>query len=114
MPYSSHEGKGFVRDWFRDKDIDHVIDIGPGAGTYFDLLQNVVRAGWWTAIEIWAPYVTQFGLKEKYNEVIVADALWVDWDRLGRPDLVILGDVLEHIVELRQHFQHGTASFHAE
>jgi len=95
MPYSSTEGKNFVRDFFADKKLDHIIDIGPGAGTYRDLLTG--RDAWWTAIEIWAPYVTMFNLVDKYNEVIIADAAWIDWDLLGRPDLVIMGDVIEHM-----------------
>jgi hypothetical protein len=95
MPYSSVEGKGFVRDFFTGKWLDHIVDIGPGAGTYRDLLQET--DAWWTAVEIWAPYVTQFGLKDKYNEVVIADVAWLDWDLLGHPDLVIFGDVLEHM-----------------
>jgi hypothetical protein len=95
MPYSSVEGKGFVRDFFADKWLLQIVDVGPGAGTYRDLLRS--HDAWWTAVEIWAPYVTQFGLREKYNEVVIADAAWIDWDLLGRPDLVIFGDVLEHM-----------------
>jgi hypothetical protein len=95
MPYSSHEGKGLVRDFFASKELDYIVDIGPGAGTYYDLLSRPLA--WWTGIEIWAPYITQFGLKDKYNEIIIADARWIDWDLLGRPDLTILGDVLEHM-----------------
>jgi hypothetical protein len=98
MPYSSEEGKDWTKRFFGpDKRIDSVLDIGPGAGTYYDLMQPVLQASWWTAIEIWAPYIDQFGLRSKYNEVIIGDAAYVDWDRLGHPDLTLMGDVLEHM-----------------
>lgn len=98
MPYSSVEGKDFIKAFFTpDKYIRHVVDIGPGAGTYYDLLQPSVAADWWTAVEIWAPYIEQFRLRDKYNEVIISDAYWLDWDRLGVISLTILGDVIEHI-----------------
>jgi hypothetical protein len=97
MPYSSVEGKKFVQEWFADKTIQSVLDVGPGAGTYYDLLQPIIRAEWWTGLEVWAPYITQFALEQKYDEVIVADINYVDWNLLAFPDLVIFGDVLEHM-----------------
>jgi hypothetical protein len=98
MPYSSEEGKDFVKAYFSGmRSIFYVLDIGPGAGTYFDLLDKRLSVEWWTAVEVWAPYIEQFNLSEKYDEVIIADAHWLDWDRLNRPDLTILGDVLEHM-----------------
>ena len=95
MPYSSVEGKGFVRDFLADKWLLQIVDVGPGAGAYRELLRG--HDAWWTAVEIWAPYVTQFGLREKYNEVVISDVAWIDWDLLGNIDLVIFGDVLEHM-----------------
>jgi hypothetical protein len=98
MPYSSEEGKDFVKAYFGGmRDLHYVVDIGPGAGTYFNLLDPHLAVTWWTAIEVWAPYIDQFNLREKYNEIILADAYWVDWDKIGNPDLTILGDVLEHM-----------------
>ena len=98
MPYSSEKGKDFIKAWATpEKRLGFIVDVGPGAGTYYDVLQPVLQAEWWTAVEIWAPYVEQFRLTQKYNEVIIADALWMDWDKLGLIDLAILGDVLEHM-----------------
>lgn len=97
MPYSSTEGKDLIKEFFSKKDIRSVLDIGPGAGTYYDLLAPQFVAEW-KAIEVWAPYIQQFGLERKYHEVIVADVRYFDWDSLREPiDLIILGDILEHM-----------------
>jgi hypothetical protein len=102
MPYSSEEGKDFVRSFFAGRrDIDYVVDVGPGAGTYFDLLDPHLAVSCWTAIEVWAPYIDQFNLRSKYSEVILADVYYIDWQKIGNPDLIILGDVLEHMTLTR-------------
>jgi hypothetical protein len=48
----------------------------------------------WTGIEIHAPYVDRFNLRDKYGTLIVDDARRV---ALPPCDVVILGDVLEHM-----------------
>lgn len=97
MPYSSAEGKQLVLEFFANKKIEFVIDVGPGSGTYVHLLQPVIDASWWTGVEIWAPYVEKFDLDTVYNEIIIADVNWLDWGMIGFPDIVIFGDVLEHM-----------------
>lgn len=111
MPHSSSEGKPWMRDeiWKAldgadprfDADGDRlaprVLDIGAGAGTYADLLASTMPRRWqphMTAVEIHEPYVDRFGLLRKYDEVIVGDARAID---LPEADVVILGDVLEHV-----------------
>lgn len=97
MPYSSDEGKGAALAWYEEIRPRTVIDVGAGSGTY----ATAVRAhsawkGRWTAVEAWEPYVDRFGLSGLYDGVVVADAR-----RLTAPfyraDLVIAGDVLEHM-----------------
>lgn len=112
MPYSSDEGKQWMvaQIW----DVLHsvppridpegwplaprVLDIGAGSGTYADLLLEKDRGTRHypheTAIEIHAPYVERFGLRRKYDEVIVGDARTVPFPVA---EVVILGDVLEHM-----------------
>lgn len=97
MPYSSTEGKAWAADWLRDKQVSDVVDVGPGAGAWADTLKPVFPRAYWTAVEIWGPYVEQFHLTQKYNDVIVADVRFLDWSCIGSPDLVIFGDVLEHM-----------------
>ncbi|MFD9903923.1 class I SAM-dependent methyltransferase [Streptomyces sp. NPDC059063] len=97
MPYSDSEGKDAALAWYQEIEPGTVIDVGAGCGTY----AQAVRAGssWkgrWTAVEAWEPYVGRFGLAGLYDGVVIADAR-----RLVAPfyraDLVIAGDVLEHM-----------------
>jgi hypothetical protein len=100
MPYSSVEGKDWIkRGVERLPLIRAVTDVGPGSGTYYDLLKDCADDAEWTAIEKWGPYVKQFGLEDKYDNVVVGDALWFDWDELPRQTITILGDVMEHLEE---------------
>lgn len=92
MPYSSTEGK----DWMRDQ-IDRlapvaVLDVGAGAGTYFDLAAQPWQ--FWLAVEIWRPYLERFDLASRYDGVIFGDVRTIAWPDI---DLVIFGDVLEHL-----------------
>ena len=113
MPYSSNEGKDWLaeRIWAAlrgaperadaegNRLAPRVLDIGAGSGTYADLLVRTDTGGarhypHETAIEIYPRYVHQYRLRRKYDEVIIGDAREV-----GFPDsdVVILGDVLEHM-----------------
>lgn len=94
MPYSDGENKDVIKSWVKDLEIDSVLDIGAGAGVYRDLLADLnIRK--WTAIEVWSPYVTQFKLRERYDEVIMADITYIDNTYLWS-DLTIMGDIVEH------------------
>jgi 2-polyprenyl-3-methyl-5-hydroxy-6-metoxy-1,4-benzoquinol methylase len=94
MPYSSTEGKEQLREWFERVNPKTVLDVGPGSGTYYDLLGH--RQVHWTGVEIWEPYVEQFHLRERYDEVIIVDIRDFPWGRRYF-DVIILGDVLEHM-----------------
>lgn len=97
MPYSDAEGKDAALAWYEEIQPRTVVDVGAGSGTYVQAVR--VKSPWrgyWTAVEAWAPYVPRFGLDGLYDVVVVADAR-----RLVAPfyraDLVIAGDVLEHM-----------------
>lgn len=97
MPYSDAEGKDAALAWYEEIRPRTVIDVGAGSGTY----AQAVRAhspwkGRWTAVEAWAPYVARFGLDGLYDAVVVADARRLVGP-FYRADLVIAGDVLEHM-----------------
>lgn len=110
MPYSSDEGKAWMRTQilaalraapvrYHDGDqlAPRLLDIGAGSGTYAGLLAQEMSP--WllphmTAVEIHEPYVGRFGLRRLYDEVVVADARTVTFPRA---EVVILGDVLEHV-----------------
>lgn len=45
-------------------------------------------------LEIFEPYVAQFGLRERYDKLLIGDARTAPFPTV---DVVILGDVLEHM-----------------
>ena len=93
MPISSSEGKQWTVDRIRALGPVSVLDVGAGAGTYARLLADVPTTGL-TAIEVFAPYLETYRLRELYDEVILGDARTL---ALPAADVVILGDVLEHM-----------------
>lgn len=98
MPYSSEEGKQELKDFIsQENGIRSILDVGAGAGTYYDLLRDVTNDAHWDAIEVWEPYISRFNLSDKYNNIINKDAITLDWPSIGDYDIIIFGDVLEHM-----------------
>ncbi|MCX6737835.1 MAG: methyltransferase domain-containing protein [Candidatus Parcubacteria bacterium] len=98
MPSSSPAGKSTILDWFKKNhsEIQSIIDIGPGMGTYFDLLNSFTEGKIdWACVEIWEPYIYRFKLYRKYKVIYNENIRNFIPDRAY--DLVILGDVLEHM-----------------
>jgi len=95
VPFSDAQGKDAALDWYRQIAPATVVDIGAGSGTYAKLMRPAYTARW-TAIEAWEPYAARFDLIDHYDDIHIADAR-----DLGSPafdaDLVIAGDVLEHM-----------------
>lgn len=91
MPTSIQEGKQFIRDFVATVDNRRMLDIGCGEGTYAKMFPEAD----WTGVEIFGPYVMEFGLDKIYNELIVQDARTVDFE--GEYDIAFAGDVLEHM-----------------
>lgn len=93
MPTSSREGK----DWLVPRIVAElpgtVLDVGAGEGTYAKLLGErddltII------ALEVHKPYVEEYELEGLYDRVIVGD---VRTRKLPKVDVVILGDVIEHL-----------------
>ncbi|WP_054565958.1 bifunctional 2-polyprenyl-6-hydroxyphenol methylase/3-demethylubiquinol 3-O-methyltransferase UbiG [Frankia sp. R43] len=95
MPYSSECGKAWITSWLAELAPASVLDIGAGAGGYARICRQACPAARLTAVEIWEPYVARFGLASLYDEVLVGDARTL---ALPAVDVVILGDVLEHMI----------------
>jgi Methyltransferase domain len=96
MPVSSREGK----DWTVDRICAHrpasILDVGVGAGIYEEFLRPVLPDARFVGVEVFEPYLERFDLPSRYDEVLVADVR--NLDPLPAVDVVILGDVLEHLV----------------
>lgn len=94
---SSAEGKDWTRARIHALAERHgpleVLDVGPGVGTYAKLLAgpDVRRL---VGLEVWEPYLATYSLDQFYDELIVGD---VRTTPLPEVDVVILGDVLEHM-----------------
>lgn len=97
MPGSDAFGKEWAADIYAVTKPTHVIDIGPGLGTWSMMFRPRHRA-WWTAVEIWEPYVELYDLNSKYDEVHIGDCReYVFPFETDDNTLFIAGDVLEHI-----------------
>lgn len=71
-----------------------VLDIGPGRGKFGKILKKPYRTI--DAIEIFEPYVDQFGLRDIYDKIEVGNIC--DYHFTDRQyDLAIMGDILEHL-----------------
>lgn len=98
MPTSDRDNKLWALDQIRRLNPSSIVDIGPGEGTYSDLARRHTRKARWMAIEAWAPYVNEYGLFGKYDHVVISDIRHCDLNSVWiAPDLVIIGDVLEHM-----------------
>lgn len=103
MPTSSKQGKNEIVSWINSKDkFNKILDVGCGEGTYPTLLKkkcNTVKNTEWWGIEAWKNYIDQFNLKSKYNHIINEDVRKVDWNKMPDFDLIIFGDILEHMTK---------------
>lgn len=93
MPGSIRENDEDVQQFALANRIERVLDVGPGKGTYSRLLRKLVQRI--EAVEIWMPYVERFDLLSQYDLVHIADIR--DWGGWEEYDLVVFGDVLEHM-----------------
>lgn len=91
MPFSSDNGKAHIRRIIERLKPKTGLDIGVGSGTYADMFPGIE----WTGVEIWEPYVEKYDLPRKYKTLHVADAR--GWRTNKKYDIVMLGDVLEHM-----------------
>lgn len=98
MPTSSDQGKAEAVEALKPilPFVWSILDVGPGAGGWFDILSPLTDAKWY-GLEIWEPYVAEYDLTSKYGHVYIGNAATYDVSQLPRCDLAIFGDVLEHM-----------------
>ena len=80
----------FIREHFNPN--AKILDVGPHDGRWSYYLRQFYNNI--DAVEAYEPYIDQFDLRNKYNNVFVSDINEFGFDYY---DLIIMGDVLEHI-----------------
>ncbi len=96
MPHSDFANKAWMSRAIEQIAPQTVLDIGPGSGAYGRIVRDVAADANLIGVEAWEPYIDEFGLRAIYDDVLVMDARELnDWSS----DLVIFGDVLEHMSE---------------
>lgn len=91
--YFKDQTKTYILENY-DKSI-RILDVGPGIGTYYNILSSLGYNNI-DCVEAFEPYVRDYGLEKKYKNVHVGNVCELDID-FNSYDLIILGDVLEHI-----------------
>ena len=96
MPNSYRYFKPEVKQYFKENipTTKRILDVGPGEGTYSNLLRELGYK--MDCVEIYAPYISTYNLKDKYDKVFLGDIVS---QNISEYDFIILGDVLEHISE---------------
>lgn len=94
MAFSYKWGKQEVRDYLINKynKSASILDIGAGEGTYSILLRDYFIN--MDAVEIFKPNIRKYKLKWKYRNVYNKD---IRGFMYGMYDIIIMGDVLEHL-----------------
>ena len=114
MAFSAQEGKGFFKDWLinfaKPLGFTRFLDVGCGAGWYGDIIrethgldpakydpsQAVPYVVQLDAVEAFVEYIIRYNLKDKYDRIIMEDITRV-YDEVGDYDLIVMGDVIEHL-----------------
>lgn len=103
MPSSLYQGKEQIAKWISaSSDINTVLDVGCGEGTYPKILRekfNILTQATWWGVEVWPAYIQEFELEKLYDKLLNEDIRLIDWSSLPKFDLVIFGDILEHMTK---------------
>jgi 2-polyprenyl-3-methyl-5-hydroxy-6-metoxy-1,4-benzoquinol methylase len=110
MPTSSKHGKTPTKEWIKKhrNEIKLVLDVGCGEGTYPRLLsygnwneldEKIIPTATWWGFEAWKPYISEYNLETYYKNIINEDVRQYDFDSLPTFDLIIFGDILEHMTK---------------
>lgn len=111
MGTSHPESRAWSIEKILQSNAEYILDIGAGSGTYSKALKNAGFSGTIDAVEIWQPYIDKFNLHSKYRNVYQADVrLFDDFSY----DVVIFGDILEHMTKEQALEVWKKVSFQAE
>lgn len=84
-------------NWIREQTPRSLLDVGAGCGTYARPWCGQADPPYLIGVEAWRPYVGRFDLNMLYDQVIVRDIRDLFPSEWPRVDVVVLGDVLEHM-----------------
>jgi mannosyltransferase OCH1-like enzyme len=97
MGYSDPENKPWAQSKIIELNPKTILDVGAGQGVYLDLIRAVLPEDVSVhAVEVWEPYINQFNLINRYDKLFKMDVREMESFEY---DLVILGDILEHMSE---------------
>lgn len=99
MGTSHPETKPWIIDRILTSGARYVLDVGAGAGNWADALHAAGYGGQIDALEVWQPYIRDYRLADKYDHVHEGDVRGWPSVAFGTWDVVIFGDVLEHMTE---------------
>lgn len=91
MPFSSENGKKYIKDIVSRLPHESILDVGAGCGTYGKMFPNSHKTG----VEVWPAYIDKYGLNDIYDDLHVGDAR--SWHPPTYYDVAFAGDVLEHM-----------------
>lgn len=97
MPTSSLDNKEWIIAKVDELQPRTILDVGVGSGMFEEAVVPVLGKPFTLdGIEIWEPYIDRYGLRDRYDTIHNVDVR--QWDNFDY-DLVVFGDVLEHMVE---------------
>ena len=96
---SYSDGKAQICEWIKQNFPAGTtcLDVGACDGEWFDLLGDYLKMD---ACEIYKPNIENHKLREKYNYVFSGD-IYDYWYGRGLYDLIIFGDVIEHMTVIK-------------
>lgn len=96
MPYSDQCNQPWVIEQLRTLELTSMLDVGAGSGTYGHIFTEHFPDVKRVAVEAWMPYIDEFNLHFLYTELFnrdIRDQTYFEYD------LVIFGDILEHMTK---------------
>lgn len=97
MPYSEPDNKEWIVKKLKEINPKKMLDVGTGVGIYGDLARIFLPDTHVDGVEVFEPYFQMFGLTQKYNRMLQIDVR--ELPEFEDYDVIIFGDVLEHMTK---------------